>query len=74
MHTGTGFANGQMHTGTGSVLVIKYNLKKSASNCIPQAEVGLNLAVRRFDRKGVMGPGGGLSNEEGDSEYLITIV
>ena len=23
MHTGTGFANGQMHTGTGSALVLK---------------------------------------------------
>ena len=23
MHTGTGFANGQMHTGTGSALVMK---------------------------------------------------
>ena len=57
MHTCTGFANRQMHTGTGSVLVIQR--KKSASNCIPPAKVALNLAVRRFERKGVMGPGGG---------------
>ena len=37
-----------------------------ATNCIPPAEVALNLAVGHFERKGEVGPGvgGGVSNEE----------
>ena len=47
---------------------------QSAANCIPPAEVALNLAVGDFERNGEMGPGEGVSSEESESEYLITIV
>ena len=32
---------------------------QSAANCIPPAEVALNLAVGDFERNGEMGPGEG---------------
>ena len=48
---------------------------QSAANCIPPAEVALNLAVADFERSGEMGPGEvGMSSEESESEYLVTIV
>ena len=47
----------------------------SAANCIPPAEVALDLAVGLFERKGEMCPEeGGVSSEERESEYLNTIV
>ena len=47
---------------------------QSAANCIPPAEVALNLAVGYFERNGEMaicGEGRGGSSEENESEPNI---
>ena len=44
---------------------------QSAANCIPPAEVALNLAVGDFERNGEIG---GRGVEGGTREYIYTIV